>query len=107
MKSLTEIISEKLKIDKNTKLIPNLEINLKEKSNKASDGACIDVDLTKSCQFMLYDENSGSISTFECDDYTDLINDWGMEESDAKKLYNLNKGESYLDDTGAITTRIN
>ena len=101
MKTINNFIIEKLKINKNSKI-------LSEKNNSALHGALIDMDLNKEAIFMMYDENSGTVGCFDFDDPDELINDYGYEEKLANRLFSMNKGETYVDkETSAILTRIN
>ena len=110
MKTINNFIIEKLKINKNSKLDKEVKSDkiLSEKNNSALHGALIDMDLDKQAIFMMYDENSGTVGCFDFDDPQDLVNDYGYEETVAKKLFTMNKGETYIDKTtSAILTRIN
>ena len=102
MRNLDKYIFEKLKIDKDITLGPE-----EPKVLNASTGA-LENNLSKVCQFMSYDDNSGLITCFECDDWKELVESYSMEVEDAKDICNLNQGSSIYDTrTGTIITRIN
>ena len=105
MENLNNFLTEKLHINKNSKFSDSQPIT--ERNSLASKGAEIEVDLDKQYVFMMYDPGSGIVMCFDCDSYQDLINEWGYIDSEAKRICNLNCGESYKDKmTGAIYTMI-
>jgi len=102
MRKLDSYIVEKLKIDKDINLGPE-----EPKVLNASTGA-LENNLSKEWQFMYYDDNSGLITCFECNDWRELVETYSMEVEDAKDICGLHKGSSFYDKrTGFIITRIN
>ena len=100
MKRINQYILEKFKISRNTKLITERDVSVKN-------GACIENDLERKYQFMYYDPMSGMIGGFDCDSAEDLIKEWSYEDAAAKRLVSLKVGQSDYDrQTNAIVTRI-
>ena len=99
MKNINNFIIEKFKISKDN-------VRIDERESKASKGAAIEVDLDRKYVFMIYDPNSGVVSCFDCDSYNDLVSEWGYDEDEAKKIVKQKSGQSYIDASGAIYTKI-
>lgn len=105
MQQLDNFIVEKLKINKNTK-VSNQKI-LQEKNISAKDGAVIVMDLDYKHIFMMYDQNSGTLSCFGFNTAEEYAKEWSIDIKDAKDLESLKEGETDYDiKTGAIITKI-
>lgn len=101
MQQLNNFIVEKLKIDKDTRIIRE-----RDREDSAEKGAVIEMDLNNLYCFMMYDPNSGIVSCFGCDSASQLAKEWSIDEKDARRLCDMNKGESYIDESDAIITLI-
>lgn len=66
----------------------------------------IEVDEQGKFGYMYYDPNSGIVSTYAMDRPQDIIDDYGYDDDDARRLIKLRVGQSYCDMSGAIYTRI-
>lgn len=66
----------------------------------------INVDERGKFGYMYYDPNSGVVSTYAMDSPQGIIDDFGYDNDEARKLIKLRVAQSYCDMSGAIYTRI-
>lgn len=56
--------------------------------------------------FMMYDDNSGTVTVFQFDNLSKYADRWGMTEKDFMHIDRLKVGESVYDKSVTIYTRL-